>query len=275
MGFFGRKKTEKIIPERDEVAIPERDEVAILKEELEGEVEKLQSEFREKHKELDDLTQKIEEVKKEYDTTVSNIMSVKKEFNQKKMELDVVQREYKEAVERSKKIASINNFKSIEEFNKNKESHSKIKQELDELSKEQDNLKNEHDEIKKQIKQGQTELHSIRKQQIESEKELEEANSRLYNAKEELEKRDHFEDTSILTPSEKEFITGESEDKKSSAGIIEAASAVVGSLKSKLNMTLKELETVQSLLEKEREAHEETKNDLEKLKTPTKSIDES
>jgi len=70
-------------------------------------------------------------------------------------------------------------------------------------------------------------------------------------------------------------MVGESEDKKNSSGIIEAASAVVGSLKSKLNMTLKELETVQSLLEKEREAHEETKKDLEKLKTSTKSIDES
>jgi chromosome segregation ATPase len=267
MRLFGRKKTEE--------AIPERDEEAILKEEMEGEVEKIQSEFREKHKELDDLTQKVETVKKEYDETTSNIMSIKKEFNQKKMELDVVQREYRETTERNKKAASVNNSKSIEEFNKNIESHSKIKQELDELHTEQDNLKNEHDELKKQIEQGQTELHRIRKQRIEVEKELDEANSRLYNAKEELEKKDHFEDTSILTPSEKEFITGENEDKKSSAGIIEAASAVVGSLKSKLNMTLKELETVQSLLEKEREAHEETKKDLERLKTSTKSTDKS
>lgn len=260
MGFFGRKKTEETVPERDEEAI--------LKEELEGEVEKLQSEFREKHKELDDLAQKIEEVKKEYDETISNIMSVKKEFNQKKMELDVVQREYKETVERNKKAESAKDSKSIEEFNKNKESHSKIKQDLDKLTKE-------HDELKKQIEEGQTALHSIRKQQIEVEKELDEANSRLYNAKEELEKRDHFEDTSILTPSEKEFIAGENEDKKSSAGIIEAASAVVGSLKSKLNMTLKELETVQSLLEKERKEHDEVKKELEKLKTYTKSINKS
>jgi len=97
----------------------------------------------------------------------------------------------------------------------------------------------------------------------------------LYNAKEELEKKDHFEDTSILTPSEKEFIEGENNDTKSSAGIIEAASAVVGSLKSKLNTTLKELETVQSLLEKEKEDHEKTKKDLEKLKTTTNPTDKS
>ena len=242
---------------------------------MEGEVEKLQSEFREKHKELDDLTQKVETVKKEYDEAVSSSMLVKKEFNQKKMELDVVQREYRETVERNKKAASAKDTESIDESNKNKEKYSKIKQEIDSLSKEHEELKNEHAELKKQIEQEKSSLHIMRKQQIEVEKELDEANSRLYNAKEELEKKDHFEDTSILTPIEKEFIEGETNDNKNSAGIIEAASAVVGSLKSKLNMTLKELETVQSLLEKERECHEETKKELEKMKTPTKSADKS
>ena len=138
-----------------------------------------------------------------------------------------------------------------------------------------DDLQTFPHELKKQIEQEKSSLHSIRKQQIEVEKELDEANSRLYNAKEELEKKDHFEDTSILTSSEKEFITGETNDGKNSAGIIEAASAVVGSLKSKLNMALKELETVQSLLEKEREGHEETKKELEKIKVSTKLADKS
>ena len=229
---------------------------------------KYEKEFREKQEELDDITQKIETVKKEYDITISNIMSVKKELNQKKMELDVAQREYKEIRERSKKSESIKDLKSIEEFKKHEESHTKIKQELDEFTKK-------HEEIKEQIKQEQSTLHNVRKQQVEVEKELDEANSRLYNAKEELEKKDHFEDTSILTPSEKGFIEGENNDKKSSTGIIEAASVVVGSLKSKLNTTLKELETVQSLLEKERAEHEKTKKDLENLKQATRSLDKS
>ena len=47
---------------------------------------------------------------------------------------------------------------------------------------------------------------------------------------------------------------------------------VVGSLKSKLNMTQKELEALQLLLEKEREEHEKTKKELEKLKASTKSF---
>jgi hypothetical protein len=38
---------------------------------------------------------------------------------------------------------------------------------------------------------------------------------------------------------------------------------------------MKELETVQSLLEKERTEHEKTKKDLEKLKQTTQSLDKS
>jgi len=258
MGLFGKKKTE------EEPVIENEEE--ILKEELESEVEKLQKEFREKQTELGNITEKIQTVKGEYDATVSNLMLVKKELNQKKMELDIIQREQKEIKERNKKSELIKDTKSIDNFNKTEGEHSKIKEELDEFTKK-------HDEIKEQIAQEQSILQSIRKQQVEVEKELDEANSRLYNAKEELDKKDQFEDTSILTPSEKEFIGIKNE--KSSAGIIEAASVVVGSLKSKLSMTQKELETVQSLLEKEREEHEKTKKDLEKFKTTTQSTDQS
>ena len=130
-------------------------------------------------------------------------------------------------------------------------------------------------EIKGEIEQGKLELHNIRKQQIDAQRELDEANSRLYNAKEELDKKDHFQDTSILTPKEREFIQGEKSNAQSSAGIIEAASAVVGSLKSKLSMTEKELETVQLLLEKEREAHLETKKELNEIKTLAEKFEES
>jgi len=259
MGFFGKNKVE---------TTSEKSEKVVLKEELELEVEKLQNEFREKQKDLDEVTQRIQTVKEEYDTTVGNLMLVKKELNQKKMELDIAQREYKETREKNKKSELIKDSKSIDNFNKTDGEHSKIKQELDEFTKK-------HDEIKEQIVQEQSTLLGIKKQKVEVEKELDEANSRLYNAKEELDKKDQFQDTSILTQSEKKFIEGGNEDQKSSAGIIEAASAVVGSLKTKLNMAQKELDAVQSLLEKEREEHGKTKQDLEKLKSSTKSIDES
>jgi len=251
MGFFSRKKAE--VEENNE---------SILKE-VEKEVEKVerdQNEFRTKQDEITNITEKIKTVKEEYDTTVSNLMLIKKEFNQKKMELDIVQREYREIREKIKNSQQIKDTKSINEFNKTEKEFKRIKEELNKMTKE-------HDEIKEQITKGQSSLHGIRKQQVEVGKELEEANSRLYNAKEELDKKDQFQDTSILTPKEKKDIKGTKVSEKTNAGIIEAASVVVGSLKSKLTTAQKELEEIQGLLEEEREAHKKTRQELNKIKS--------
>ena len=256
MGLFGKKK------DRDEIAF-EQNEEDILKEELKTEVEELQNQFRVKQEEIKEITQKVQTVKEEYDTTVSNLMAVKKELNQKKMELDVSQREYKEIRDRIRKSADIKDTKDIEEFNKTKERLEKLKDELSEKTRELEDIKEKTTEEKSL-------LHNIRKQQIEAEKELDEANSRLYNAKEELDKEDQFQDMNILSSEEKQFIQGNEKKQKNTDGIIEAASAVVGSLKSKLNMTQKELEAIQILLEKEREEHEQTKKKLEEFKNSTK-----
>ena len=250
MGFFGKKKEEE----------NKKDDESILKGELETEVEQLQKEFRIKQEEITKITDKIETVKSEYDTTVSNLMSIKKEFNQKKMELDIVQREYRETREKIKNSQQIKDTKSINEFNKTEKEFKKIKEELDKMTKEYEKIKNE-------ITKGQTNLHGIRKQQVEVGKELDEANSRLYNAKEELNKKDKFQDTSILTPKEKKDMKVESQTSKNSAGVIEAASIVVGSLKSKLTTAQKELEQIQGLLEEEREAHKKTRQELMKIKS--------
>jgi len=252
LGFFSKKKEEE----------DKKDEESILKVELETEVEQLQKEFRIKQEEITKITEKIETVKSEYDTTVSNLMSIKKEFNQKKMELDVVQREYRETREKIKNSQQIKDTKSINEFNKTEKEFKKIKEELDKMTKE-------HEKIKNEITKDQTSLHGIRKQQVEVGKELDEANSRLYNAKEELNKKDKFQDTSILTPKEKKDMKVESQTSKNSAGVIEAASIVVGSLKSKLTTAQKELEQIQGLLEEEREAHKKTRQELMKIKSKT------
>jgi len=257
MGFFSKKKYEE--------AISEKSEKYVLKEELETEIESIQNEFRTKQEELNDITQKIQTVKEEYNISVGNLMLVKKELNQKKMELDVIQLECRGIRDKIKNAEQLKDSKSVSEFNKNKGNLSKIKQDLEETT-------NKYDKIKKQVAEEQSTLHSIKKQQIEYEKELDEARSRLYNAKEELAKKDHFQDTNVLTPKEKKFIQGDISNQKSSAGVIEAASVVVGSLKSKLNMAQKELEALQLLLEKEREEHEKTKQELEKLKALTKSL---
>jgi len=252
LGFFSKKKEEE----------DKKDEESILKVELETEVEQLQKEFRIKQEEITKITEKIETVKSEYDTTVSNLMSIKKEFNQKKMELDVVQREYRETREKIKNSQQIKDTKSINEFNKTEKEFKKIKEELDKMTKE-------HEKNKNEITNGQTSLHGKRKQQVEVGNELDEANSRLYNAKEELNKKEKFQDTSVLTPKEKKDMKVESQTSKNSAGVIEAASIVVGSLKSKLTTAQKELEQIQGLLEEEREAHKKTRQELMKIKSKT------
>ena len=249
MGFFGRKKTE--VEENNE---------SVLKEKLETEIESHQNEFKTKQDEITNITEKIQKVKEEYDTTVSNLMLIKKEFNQKKMELDIVQREYREIREKIKNSQQIKDTKSINEFNKTEKEFKKIKEELDKMTKE-------HNEIKEQIIKGQSSLHGIRKQQVEVGKELDKANSRLYNAKKELDRKDQFQDTSILTSKEEKDIKGENTSEKTNAGIIEAASVVVGSLKSKLTTAQKELEQIQGLLEEEREAHKKTRQELMKIKS--------
>ena len=250
MGFFGKKK---------EVEIEENNE-SILKEELETEVEGLQNEFRIKQEEITKITEKIQTVKEEYDTTVTNLMLIKKEFNQKKMELDIVQREHRETREKIKNAQQIKDTKTIDEFNKTENNFKKIKEELDKITKE-------HKQMKEEITKGQTTLHGIRKQQVEVGKELDEANSRLYNAKQELDEKENFQDTSVLTPKEEKEITGNNPVEKNNASVIEAASIVVGSLKSKLSTTQKELEEIQGLLEEEREAHKKTRQELVKIKS--------
>jgi chromosome segregation protein len=255
MGLFGKKKAVETISDKSEEYV--------LKDELGTEVEDIQNEFRTKQKDLNDITHKIQTVKEEYSNTVSNLMQIKKEINQKKMELDVLQLEYRKVREKIKNTEQI--AESVSEFNETKGSLSKIKQDLKGVTEE-------YDKIKEKVVQGQSTLHSIKKQQIEYEKELDEARSRLHNAKEELGKKDNFQDTGVLTPKEKEFTQKNGSKQKSSAGVIEAASVVVGSLKSKLNMTQKELEEIQLLLEKEREEHEKTKKELIKLKESTESL---
>ena len=251
MGFFGKKK-----------AKVEENNKSVLKEKLETEIESHQNEFRTKQDEITNITEKIQTVKEEYNTTVSNLMLIKKEFNQKKMELDIVQREYREIREKIKNSQQIKDTKSINEFNKTEKEFKKIKEELDKMTKE-------HGEIKEQIVKGQSSLHEIRKQKVEVGKELDKANSRLYNAKEKLDKKDQFQDTNVLTSKEKKDIKGKSSSEKTNAGIIEAASVVVGSLKSKLNITQKELKEIQGLLEEEREAHKKTRQELMKIKSST------
>ena len=247
MGLFGKK---------EEVTIEKSDET-ILQEELETEVGKLQNEFRAKKGEIIEHEKKLHAVTEEYDSAVTNLMEIKKETNQKKLELDVVKREYRDI---KQKIEDIDekfqkNKKSIDELEKTETSLKNAKQELEKSIKE-DN------ETKEKISEAKSNLHELKTQEIQTQKELEEITTRLYNAKQELGSSGN---TSVFTNKEKEFIEEQIGKKQDTKGIIEAASVVAASLKSKINLAEKELEAVQQLLAKERREHALTKEKLEKL----------
>lgn len=254
MGLFGKKKEQA-----DEI-VSEKSEEYILKEALETEVENLQKEFRAKQEEIENIREKLHTVKEEYDIATSNLMSVKKESNQKKMELDTIYLEYKNV---KSKISNANeklskNKKSYDELDKVESNLTKMKQELEKITKE-------YDEIKEKIVEEQSSLHKIQTQQSQAQKELEGITVRLYNAKS-LQDNNEISD---FTFKEKE--SDKPRDKRETKGIIEAASVVVGSLKSKLSMAEKELEAVRTLLEKERNEHIQTRNELERLKRKSDS----
>ncbi len=258
MGLFGKKKLDDTVSEKNEESV--------LNEETKSKIEDLEKVYSTKQDEINEIIQKNQTVKEEYDEIVSNLMLVKKEHNQKRMELDIILREYREVKEKIKNSEQIKDSKSINQFKKTEEDLTTIKDNLENTKGKLEEKINEYDEIAKKITKEQSILHIIKKQQIESKKELEEANSRLYNAKIELEKKDQFQETEVLSLKEKEFIEGNNNNIQSSAGVIEAASVVVGSLKSKLSTTQKELESIQLQLEKEIEEHKKTRNELEKLK---------
>ena len=228
--------------------------------------------------ELDDIERRIRDVKDEYGTSVKKLMDVKKDLNQKKDELESVQSRIELLQAEIDKKSALGTKASRELEEKKKE--------LDKIQSEISEARESYDELLDTISKERHALSVIKLQQSETEQSLAEADARLYNAKEELGRQEQFQDPSPLSRGEREFIEGavapgqsqrESEPADagsaadrtagpmSSSSVIEAASAVVASLKSKLSMTQKELEAVQLMLVQEREQHEATRARLAAL----------
>ena len=217
-------------------------------------------------KEMKDITKKIQTVKEEYDMLIISLMTVKKDLNEQRAEKDMLENK-----------CNVLKLKVAESKETDKKDAASLEKKKREVATIEDKIKQaelKYKEITENIAKEQHMLSIIIKQQTQVKKELDEAESRLYNANEELNRKERFEDTSILTPQEKgiiqDTVTDVGPDKKghnvrSYASVIEAASTVVGSLKSKLTKTQKELETVQTLLEKERDEHAKTRQTLDEF----------
>ena len=256
-------------------------------------------EVRNREQGLSEIKEKFHSIKEEYEATVSNLMLVKKELNQKKIELEIAQREYKDTREKSKKAELENHLRLNDKFYKTEEQCIKIKKELEEITEKRDEIAKRNDqiaegyskiterynevagkndqvskeygasvkkynEIKQKIAQEEITLSEISEQQKQLKAKLDQAGSKSDNTQEQLAKNKKGLDDSAV-PEQSKTTSKVSESQQSNAGIIKAASVVVGSLKAKLNLAHKELETLQTVLKKEREEHERTKAELKRV----------
>lgn len=227
------------------------------KDRLGLEIEKLEGVLAAKKADVGRLEGRVKLVKEEYDATISSLMSVKRELNDRKLELGVVLREHKAKLEQLKGHDRL----------KGKAAHGEFLKTEDDLERARAELKEALDGIKEARAEAEGEregLRRVRKERAEAGAELDEANARLYNARTELSKVAHHDGGSSLTPREQAALHGAG---SKDGGVIEAASALVGTLKSKLGAAQQELDAVQTMLAKERDAHARTKKRLEELES--------
>ena len=228
----------------------------------------------------EDIAQRIEKVKEEYGASVKSLMETKRELNQKKDEMSAT----KASLERLR--AETDEKQKLRA--KTEAETAEKKKELARVQARVEEALLSHGELEKKISAGQHTLSVLKTQQAETERELEEINARLYNAREELSRQEQFPEPGALSSAERAFIQGgtgsaagqetpgaapgrdapqprQEGESQRYAGVVEAASVVVASLKSKLGLMQKELEAAQLMLDQERARHEDTKRKLESL----------
>ena len=255
MGLFDK------IQKRSDKFVSQKSDEYILKEKLDAEVTSLQEQFRTKQSEVESISEKLDAVSKEYDLAVANLMSVKKELKQKNAEMDAAQRKHRDL----EAVSGTDAAKSSAQRDQDKAELAKIREDLAKVTQKYTKAKDvagqeqkKLDSIRTQQGQEQKKLDSIRTQQGQAKKELDKTNSILFNKKQELARSKN----KTISKTGQMPQTGSS----GSDGIIEAASAVVASIKSKLNIAEKELKDARQMLKKERQDHDKTRKELQKLK---------
>ena len=239
MGLFNKFKKENKIEESNELinedtTAVEQTAVSNEKIELENKLNSLQEEIEEKNERLSTIIGKIELSKKEYDEIIGKIIQSKKELRSQN-NLDSNTNQKTEVINQDMKKIS----KEI--------SDSKIK--LKEIREEI--LKNSkiNEELEQKIKKNEPVFSDIETQKKKIDEELEQRKKEL----EVLKKR-----LSVMKNSDmKNDVEGDSKS------VVEAASQIVATTNKRLQDTMKELDVIRQLLDKERKAHNETKKKLQ------------
>jgi len=208
-----------------------RDESEIKIENLDS----LQHKIHAQQDHLDSISKKIEVVKGEYGEVISSLMSAKKEFLEKKNE--------------------IISLKSLSQDIQDKQKKSK---------------KGDSLEFKKQLDM-EDKLNAFKIKQKEAEEQLQKTNSKLKDARlelENIEQKKHKIFEELIKKNNEKMATSKklSNQKNDSKSVVQAASAVIATMHTKLTTAEKELETMVNLLEEERKEHQKTKKELDGLK---------
>ena len=260
---LNQKKDELEIAHKEYKETRERNK----REEIEKSL-KLNERFYKTEEECAKIKEELDGITDRYNEAVKKNQEVTENYNK-------IAKGYEDIIRKNEKVAK--------EYNRTIKKHDKV-------VKEHDNNKKIYNEIKEQIKQETKRLANIKQQQQEQEQQQQaqintdqdktdsesqitqqneeinpEESSKVGKTKEDKEesKSDKSSDDKTVTKkSEKDAVL---DSQNSSAGIIKAAGIVVRSLKTKLSLAQKELETLQAVLKKEREAHARTKAKLKKL----------
>ena len=198
--------------------------------------EQVENELREKKERLNTILEKIQLSKKEYDEIIGKIIQSKKELHSNTIH---------------KSNSEINNL------------HKSQNQDIDRISKEISNskikLKNIQDSITKN-----KEMNEELEQKINENKPffLDSENQKK-RIDEELEQRRKEIEVLKKRLGERKEIDTKNQNGEDSKSVVEAASQIVATTNKRLEDTMKELDVIRELLDKERKAHTETKKKLQ------------
>ena len=230
MGLFKKFKKDDKMEEDVEIKI----ENDTQKREFENELEVLQEQIKEKNERLGTIKEKIQLSKKEYDEIVGKIIQTKKELrtqgSSESDTNDLVKRKNQDISRISKEISDSKiKLKQIQEkIAKNSELNKELEQKIKENEPFVLDSKIQKRKIDEELEQRERELEILKKKLVE-----------INNTKTKNNVGD---------------------DSKS---VVEAASQIVATANKRLHDTMKELDVIRQLLDKERKAHTETKKKLQ------------
>ena len=230
MGLFKKFKKDDKMEEDVEIKI----ENDTQKREFENELEVLQEQIKEKNERLGTIKEKIQLSKKEYDEIVGKIIQTKKELrtqgSSESDTNDLVKRKNQDISRISKEISDSKiKLKQIQEkIAKNSELNKELEQKIKENEPFVLDSKIQKRKIDEELEQRERELEILKKKLVE-----------INNTKTKNNVGD---------------------DSKS---VVEAASQIVATANKRLHDTMKELDVIRQLLDKERKAHKETKKKLQ------------